>query len=100
MHYITIMQCLSRRSYDDKGGYSSLQLLPCNHIQAAVRCYAQAQPLHIKHEILQTLILSQEVKQVNYLRYDSLLKLMHVITQTGYLDAAVRVGEPPCSEGV
>lgn len=50
-----------------------MQLLPCNHIQAAVRCYAQAQPLHIKHEILQTLTLSQEVKQVKPSLYDDFL---------------------------
>ncbi|XP_065352497.1 uncharacterized protein C2orf42 homolog [Cloeon dipterum] len=56
-----------QRQFEDKNGFPSLQLLPCNHIQAAVRCYTQAQPLLIKNEILQTLVVSNEVKQAIWL---------------------------------
>ncbi|XP_059488653.1 uncharacterized protein C2orf42 homolog [Neocloeon triangulifer] len=55
-----------QRHFEDKNSFPSL-LLPCSHIQAAVRCYAQAQPLLIKNEILQTLNISQEIKQAIWL---------------------------------
>ncbi|KAF4518043.1 hypothetical protein B566_EDAN009276 [Ephemera danica] len=49
------------RSYVDKG--DSLSLMPCSHIQAALRCVTEAQPLTLKNTILSALNITAEMKQ-------------------------------------
>ncbi|PNF29125.1 hypothetical protein B7P43_G12626 [Cryptotermes secundus] len=39
----------------------------CQHIQAALRCYAEAQPLTLKNSVLSTLNVSNEIKQAIWL---------------------------------
>jgi hypothetical protein len=40
--------------------------MPCSHIQAALRCFTEAQPLTLKNTVLSILNLTTEMKQVIY----------------------------------
>ncbi|XP_012215418.1 uncharacterized protein C2orf42 [Linepithema humile] len=43
--------------------YSDYSVSPCQHIQAALKCYAEAQPLTLKNSILMSMSVNNETKQ-------------------------------------
>lgn len=41
----------------------------CQHIQAALRCYSEAQPLTLSNSVVASLQVPASIKQVNYIKF-------------------------------